>query len=339
MRDDVAAGSSPATEAPPPPDLGAWTDQEYDTWRTTGDSPAPPKQEPKTEEPAPSEPPAEKPAKAASGTEPGSDPEPKEPEKEKGKALKARSAELQTEIDQLQSRLRQRRELRQELESLAAQQQAKPEPAKAAAATDGEPMLDSFLDEAEQKGETFAQAIQAHARAHSKWAIERHESEKVVAEQQRKATEKSAVFEQRVDAFAAEHPDYDEVLAAGKSVRFGDRAYAVLQEFVLESDKPGDLLYHLGKNVPRLQTLASLSPIALIRELAKIELGLGSNGADPLAAPKKTPAPPPPPPAALNGRNTPAADDAEEAIANGDFTAYQDRMNKRDIASRAAQRT
>jgi len=334
MPDEAVAGSSPATEAPPPPDLGSWTDTEYDNWRATGDSPAPPKQEPKTEESAPSEPSAEEPAKAASETEPGSDQETKEPEKEKGKALKARSAELQTEIDQLQSRLRQRRELRQELESLAAQSTAKPEPEKPAASTDGEPMLDTFLDEAEKKGETFAQAIQAHARAHSKWAIDRHESAKAAAEQQRKASEKSQAFQQRLDAFAAEHPDYDAVVESTKSVRFGNEAFAALQQFALESEKPGELLYHLGKNVPTLQTLASLSPIALIRELAKIELGMGSNGTAPLTQPKK-PAEPPPPPAALKGRNTPASDDVEEAVASGDFLAYQERANKRDIASRA----
>lgn len=333
MPDDVVAGSSPATE-PAPPDLGAWTDQQYETWRATGDSP--PQTQPKTEEPATSEPSAE-PPKGALETSPESDPDTKEPEKEKGRALKARSAELQQEIDQLQARLRQRRDLRQELESLAAQQQAKPEPAKAAAATDGEPLLDLFLDEAEQKGETFAQAIQAHARAHSKWAIERHESEKVAAEQQRNATEKATAFQQRVDAFAAEHPDYDNVLEAGKSVRFGNEAFAALQQFALESETPAELMYHLGKNVPVLQNLATLSPIALIRELTRIELGLGSNGAPPLTPLKKTAAPPPPP-AALNGRNTPAANDAEEAVASGDYTAYAERMNKRDIASRAAQR-
>lgn len=336
MPDAEVAGSSPA-ETPAPPDLGAWTDQEYETWRTTGDSPAPPKSEPKTtEESAPSEPSAAEPEKAAPETSPESDPETKEPEKEKGKALKARSAELQQEIDQLQARLRQRRELRQELEALANQPQEKPAPAKAA--PDGEPMLDTFLDEAEKKGETFAQAIQAHARAHSKWAIDQHETQKAAAEQQRKATEKATVFQQRVDAFAAEHPDYDTVLEAGKSVRFGNEAFRALQDFALESEKPGELMYHLGKNLSTLQNLASLSPIALVRELTRIELGLGATGGPiPLATPKKT-AEPPPPPAALKGRNTPAADDAEEAIANGDFEKYMTLANKRDIASRAAQR-
>ena len=335
MPDDVAVGSSPATEAPPPPDLGAWTDQEYNNWRATGDSPTPAKPEPKTnEESATSEPSAAEPEKAATETAPESDPA-KEPEKEKGKALKARSAELQQEIDQLQSRLRQRRELRQELEALANQPQEKPAPAKAA--PDGEPMLDTFLDEAEKKGETFAQAIQAHARAHSKWAIEQHETQKTAAEQQRKATEKATAFQQRLDAFAAEHPDFDAVQQAGSSVRFGNEAFQALQQFALESEKPGDLMYHLGKNLPTLQHLATLSPIALVRELTRIELGLGSGGPTPLAPPKKRDEPPPPP-AVLKGRNTPASDDAEEAVASGDFQAYMDRMNKREIASRAAQR-
>jgi hypothetical protein len=104
----------------------------------------------------------------------------------------------------------------------------------------------------------------------------------------------------RVDAFRAETPDFDAVVAAAAG---RVEARADIEELIVSSDQSGRLLYHLLKNPALVDRLNALPPREAAREIGRIEHGLTRSQTT-----RATRAPSPF--AALRGGAAPSADPA-----------------------------
>ncbi len=140
---------------------------------------------------------------------------------------------------------------------------------------------------------------------------------------------------------------------------------SVVDQFVRDSDDPGELAYYIGKHPDVLEEFYGfkfdpdtkkwdykdwprgksdgysnlISPIRQVKRLEAIERELSAKPAEKKepaaeARPAKT-APPklPPPPPELSGRGATVGDDAEKALARGDTAAYMRIVNQRELAA------
>lgn len=102
---------------------------------------------------------------------------------------------------------------------------------------------------------------------------QRLREEKAKAEREADQREKEAraqEFGKRIAATREKHADFDDVVGSIKGTNL-DRVHADVTEYIQESDRGADLLYHLAKNPDVLDRLQKLSPRRFIAELGKLE--------------------------------------------------------------------
>lgn len=122
----------------------------------------------------------------------------------------------------------------------------------------------------------------------------RRQDEKVAQQQQRQA-----VFQEKVSAFRAEHPDYDQV-ACNPALPITQ----TMADVILETEDPPAVAYYLGKNPTEAAAIAQMTPVQIARAIGRIEAKLSAPTTAPQPAqpaPPKTASKAPPPVTTLSG--------------------------------------
>lgn len=160
----------------------------------------------------------------------------------------------------------------------------------------------------------------------------RYTGEQEKRAQQSEQQEKLAGFQERVKAVSSQYPDFAEVVM-NPDVKIND----LMREFIIGSEYGPHVAYALGKDDGALAArVSSLSPIAMVRELTKIEATFDTP--DP-GTPKPGPVPvkkvssASPPPGEVRAMNAAPEDEAMAALQAGDTARYMKIMNARDLAA------
>jgi hypothetical protein len=162
------------------------------------------------------------------------------------------------------------------------QPQAKPEPAKPEAPKPAPKLEDFNYDEA---------AYQAALFEHVKGEAARAAREELQQERAREKDQaKRQTFKQRETDFAKANPDYF-TITRDRSLPFTQD----LVELAAESEKGPEILHHLAMNRDLAEQIAGLSPVAVAREIGRLEARFEKPAA-PAPVPKPVSKAPPPPP-------------------------------------------
>lgn len=195
------------------------------------------------------------------------------------------------------------------------------EPAKAALAAD-KPKADDF--------ETHAEFVEAL----TDWKVERaRQADKAMAETARVQTENQKVMQaygERAKAFAARQPDFQETLEGVDDVPM---SVALQQEF-LNSPHGPELAYRLAKDPAEFARIAKLPPMAVAREMGKLEarIALESASAKNPGTKKITQAPKPLS-AMAGGNGTAAKSLSDPALSQSEYEAIRrEQIKKRSQA-------
>lgn len=142
--------------------------------------------------------------------------------------------------------------------------------------------------------EDFEWDLVAFNKAHAKWAVasefKRHEETNKREESQRKQVEVATSYNDRIADFAADHPDFHEVVST-IPYQLGDE----IQAAIMAHAKGPEIAYHLGINDDDAFQLASIQPqlaTAAVERIAKRISGAPKaeettqTAAPPVAAPK-----------------------------------------------------
>ncbi len=308
--DATSAESSPAPEPIVTPSLDRLTDVERQTWRKTGSlpdasavsSPATPDQATSTD------------VSITPASEPGS------PAKPPKKNAESRIQEL----------LADRARLTAELAAAKAPAQPQTPAASSPAPVPVEqdfPDYDAWMTTQPENRQTYERYIDARA-TH----VYRQEQ---AADRQRQADEAAqrehagivTTFQQRADAFVADHADYGATIAPVVTANLLLPMRDALEDVIARSENGPRLLYHLGSHLEEFQRLTALPPAQAAYELGKLESIFGQPA--PPVAKHLSSAPPPPP--TLGSKPASPVDDLEAAIKRGDFATYKLAANKRAI--------
>lgn len=127
-------------------------------------------------------------------------------------------------------------------------------------------------------------------------AVEKKEQERVRADEQRKQAEAAEKLKARIDAFEERVGDgaWEEILESP----FGrDPKFKPIVDLIQGDEHDLDIAYELATNTEVAERLLSLSPLARVRELAKLAERFSGDPQkpDPVLPPKKTTNAPPPP--------------------------------------------
>ncbi|WP_281915985.1 hypothetical protein [Caldimonas thermodepolymerans] len=185
----------------------------------------------------------------------------------------------------------------QQQPSQPAQAGTEPAPAASRAETD-EPTLESCdFDVAEFN------------RRHYQWMREQERK-------QERAQQRQRALAERVEAFRAEHPDYDQV-ALNPQVPITK----AMAEEIIETDNPPAIAYYLGKNPQEAAQIAQMSERAMARAIGRIEAKLSAQAA-----------PPPPPTAQPNPKTVTRAPAPVTTLSGGApaITKSPDQMTQRE---------
>lgn len=166
------------------------------------------------------------------------------------------------------------------LERLRHYEQPKADPAPKA--ENGKPTLEQF----DYDQDAYLEAL-ADWRVDQRLTAEREKAEQQKAEQQTR--ERFRSLAEKEAAFAAEHPDYEDV-AKDPSVPITP----VMAEVIMESDIAPAIAYYLGQHVEEAASIAQMTPAAAGRAIGRIEASLSAPVSAPGQPPRKvTQAPPP----------------------------------------------
>ena len=173
-------------------------------------------------------------------------------------AVEKNSPGVQKRIDRL---VREREELRAQLQAVQRQNPTAPAPAQIAAPLN-EPKEEDF--------KTYTEFIDARA----DWRYEQKEKERNVRESaQRVQSEQDATYTQfrgRELKVMDQHDDYDDV-ADAKVLAAKGGLTPVMATMINASPVGPDLLYHLGANVEEARKIAAMPPVQAARALFKLE--------------------------------------------------------------------
>lgn len=89
--------------------------------------------------------------------------------------------------------------------------------------------------------------------------------------QQASLAARSREFNDTIDEARATYADFDQALAVAQDSRF---VSFELSQMILESDRPHDLAYWMGKNPEKAKALSSMNPVYAAREIGRIEASL-----------------------------------------------------------------
>lgn len=161
----------------------------------------------------------------------------------------------------------------------------KPEPTQADAPT-GEPTREQFdYDDAQ------------YMKAWYKWQRDQERAEETRTKQAEEAQKRHKTFQEREQAFAAAHPDYEEVAKAEHVPITKEMA-----EAIIESDDAPAIAYYLGQNLEEASAIAAMTPIAAARAIGRIEAKLSAKPSVPTTTtPAKTVTRAPEPVTTLSG--------------------------------------
>lgn len=251
-----------------------------------------------------------------------------DPASDAGKALAKKRGSLQTRINELtRERHETRREAdaaRAEVAALRLQLEQMQRPAQAEPSyvpQDGKPTADQF--------DNYDDFVEAKA----VWAVEQRlreqQQREYQAQQQRQQHELQSSVAARIDAFRAEHPDYDEVV---NSIGLPDTAAAgAILAHLQHSDFGPALAYELGKNPAEMTRLASLAPGFAVAALGRLEAQIESRTAAAHSGPVQTPAITKAKPPIKPVGGSPSVDDGPppESASLDEHAAYWDRKEAR----------
>jgi hypothetical protein len=246
---------------------------------------------------------------------------------QKSKGAKARTAELDAEITELQSKLALRAQLREELaRGTTDATSAASSPAPAA------PVLDPSDPEPDPAKYDGGEYDPKYLREIGRWeARQQIKSADAVRAQQAQQQAFQAAIVRVTDAGRKAHADYDAVMAAAEAanVRFTP---AMVQATFTEANGQ-ELAYLLATDRDLFHRIAPLPLLQQEREIGRVLARLESPGT---AAPSpKTVTDAPAPPTTLGSRPATPADAVESAIRRRDQAAYNREQNAREMAGRA----
>jgi len=327
--------SSPSTEETQDTefDLESASQEQYNAFMLTGETPA------KPAEPPPANKTVEAPDKSG---------EPKgNQEAGKGKGVKARTEQLDGEIQELEARLARKADLKRQLDSDTGDKTAPPpvtetKPAELKAPV--KPKSDDFKtwEEYEAAKDKYVEDLSDYK---VKVAIQEDRAQRAeeAKKQQQESEGRTAAekWNKQVESAGQKHSDWDDVVGPIKDLVGKDARFAAGASFLLDSEVGAEILYHLGVNPDEAQSIAAMSPIRQVAALTRIEDSLTKPAE---SVKKMTPPGPkkvsetPPPPSDLNGRNQLAPDPVRAAIEADDTEAYMEAANARDLADIAAGR-
>lgn len=198
---------------------------------------------------------------------------------------------FQRRVEKLNARIRERDEVlelyKKELEELKALVKDKPEEKPIVKVDSNEPKEDDY--------DTYESYINARVQYEARRIIQQEkESERKLSAKQ----EQQKVYEshwERVQAFADKTPDYNEVFADAGDVQLS----VALESEIVNSENGPELLYNLAKDPERLEKLSRMAPVAMARELGRLEAELLKPKTETKVV--KTKAPPPPRPISASG--------------------------------------
>lgn len=177
----------------------------------------------------------------------------------------------------------------------------------------------------------------------SRWSYRQEQyAASIRAEQARahqQVAERARTWHERHTAYGATKADYVE-----KVQPFLDAVYPGTPMFDVLTESPvgPQLAEYFVDNPGEFNRLNSMPLPLAFREIGAIEATLKGSSANPAptsasaatVAPTKTVSDAPAPPVTLGSRPADAADEADAALARGDFRAYAAATNRREIASR-----
>ena len=140
------------------------------------------------------------------------------------------------------------------------------------------PQDDSPKEEDFASYEEYMKAVGKHEAKKELEAQQREqlEAQRAAKEQEARAA-KEKQYNERVEAFKAEKPDYAEKESlveevVGEAMRNGvTPTIQLMAEAVLESEAGARIVYELGENPDLLENLLTMSPYQAVRELVKLE--------------------------------------------------------------------
>lgn len=158
-----------------------------------------------------------------------------------------------------------------------AETEARLQAIRAAAASVAEPKATDFQDPQDFAAAKFAFAqMQMAARMRENEvsgdiaAIQQGEK---IAQQMRLQDRQREFHDGLSDARAA-YPDFDEAFKIAVSPQVVSQP---LSEMILESERPHDLAYHLGKNPQLARQLSSMTPVQAAREIGRLEAAIAAS--------------------------------------------------------------
>jgi len=317
----VTADPSPAAVVTANP-LESLNEEQRGEWLKSGKLPEPAKEEvqppsteapPKTADSAPAKDKSDQPPEADAG---------KVPDVGKHVTAEERKAQLAADI---QESLKQRKELREEVERLQNQRKDWAAPLPAAAAPAAAPQLEDF-----DTVEAFeAATIKFHVQEALAKDRKEHAEAVAKADVQRLNTEIESTWKERTAASAKVHTAFADILNDNDLVKQIVPG-SLLDATILHRPEGAEIFYYLGKNRSELDRILKLSsPLDQAFELAAIEQKIVQG-----RVPVKRVTGAPPPPTEVAGKATSADDEVERAAKDGDFSAYAKAANAKDIAAR-----
>ncbi|NYT76647.1 hypothetical protein H0A71_06555 [Alcaligenaceae bacterium] len=113
-------------------------------------------------------------------------------------------------------------------------------------------------------------------------AFSEREQQQQERTQQELRTQSFATYQERAQAFAADTPDFADVISAAEDVPMTDS----MQELIVSSEKGPQIAYHMAMNPDVAHRIAQMTPLMAAREFGRLEAQL--------SVPKTEATPPPP---------------------------------------------
>lgn len=130
-----------------------------------------------------------------------------------------------------------------------------------------EPDIASFTKDGQVDWIAYTKATREYDR---KISVEEFKAEQAKERDALETAQAEARFQEKVEVARKAHPDFDEVLEAAKTSK-ADLVPQFVLNYIVESEKSGELQYYLLKNPDETQRIAKMKPILGIAELGKLE--------------------------------------------------------------------
>jgi hypothetical protein len=112
-------------------------------------------------------------------------------------------------------------------------------------------------------------------------------------------------------------------------------AFNVVAQEIFESEQAPRLLRHFSEQPEALEALRHAPPSHILRVIAKLESRFEADSSAAPAPPSRTITKAPEPPPTLGSRAAAPVNEAEAALARGDFKAYRAAKNREEMAARS----